>query len=135
GLARILVGKIDRRAEHDARARVEATHVDDFGVRQCRLELVDAAFGETLLLARGVVLGVFLEVTVCPRLGDRLDDARALDTLEPLQLAAQALRALLRHRCSLHANSLWSSCRLWTSSLSRKSSEYSSALAPLTVVE
>src|SRR6185312_15018222 len=112
-----------------------AAHVDDFGVRKRCLKLVDATFREALLLARRVVFGVFLQIAVRARLGDGLDDARTFDAFETVQLGAQALGALLRHRCSLHANSLWSSCRLWTSSESRQSSEWSSAFAPLTVVE
>ena len=134
-LARILVGEIDHRAEHDLRAGIEAADVDDLGIRKRRFELVDAALGETLLLARRVILGVFLQIAVRARLGDRLDDAGTLDALQTVQLRAQAFGALLGHRCSLHANSLWSSCRLWTSSQLRKSSECSSAFAPLTVVE
>jgi hypothetical protein len=37
-----------------------------------RFQFLDAAFDEALLLARGVVLGVLLEVAVRARLGDRL---------------------------------------------------------------
>ena len=86
-LARILVGKIDRRTEHDARARVQPADVDDFGIRERRFELVDAALGETLLLARRVILGVLLQIAVRTRLGDRLDDARAFDALQPFQFS------------------------------------------------
>src|SRR5690606_35721865 len=67
------------------------------------LSLPDALpiFDEALLLAGGVVLGVFLQVAVLARLGDRGDDFRPLDRLEPFQLRAQALGALVGDR-SLH---------------------------------
>jgi hypothetical protein len=42
------------------------------------------------------------EVAVGARLGDRLDDARPVLGLEPLQLAAQALGAFQRQGCPLH---------------------------------
>ena len=53
-------------------------------------------FDETLLLARGVVLGVLGQVAVAARLGDRLDDARAVLALQPLELVAQRLGAAQR---------------------------------------
>ena len=63
-------------------------------VRQLVLELVDAALAEALLLARRVVLGVLAQVAVGARLGDRLDDARPLHLLEPLELLSKPLRTL-----------------------------------------
>ena len=56
------------------------------------LDLLDAAFDEALLLARGVVLGVLAQVAVRARLGDRLDDARALLGLEPAAAQSGASR-------------------------------------------
>ncbi len=47
----------------------------------------------------------------------------------------EAERAAYKMGVAGHASCLWSSCRLWTSSEPRKSSEWSSAFAPLTVVE
>ena len=61
---------------------------------ELRLDLLDAALDEALLLACGVVFGVLAQIAVRARLGDRLDDARALLGLEPLQLGAQPFRAL-----------------------------------------
>ena len=57
-----------------------------------RLDLVDAALDEALLLARGVVLGVLRQVAVAARLGDRLDDVRPVLGLQALQLRAQRSR-------------------------------------------
>ena len=106
------------------------------GGGQRGLEFLDAALDEALLLARGVVLGVFLQVAVRARLGDGLDDARALLALEAFQFLAQALGALLGHGSTIHASSsLCSSCRLCTLPPSRLSSECSSARAPAMVVE
>ena len=79
-----------------------ARDVDDLGVREVRLDVLDAPFDEALLLARGVILGVLAQIAVRARLGDRLDDARPVLGLEALQLAAQALGALQRQRHPFH---------------------------------
>jgi hypothetical protein len=50
-------------------------HVDDLGVGQLAFDVFDAPLDKALLLARGVILGVFLEIAVGAGLGDRLDDA------------------------------------------------------------
>src|SRR5439155_4562334 len=76
--------------------------LDDLGAVHLALQLVDAPLDERLLLARGVVLGVLREVAVRARLGDRLDDRRALDALEAVELVPQALEARPRHRRALH---------------------------------
>ena len=60
-----------------------------------RLDVLDAAFDEALLFARGVVFGVFLQIAVAARLGDRLDDARTIFALQSLQFGAQAFGASL----------------------------------------
>ena len=52
------------------------------------LDLPDAALDEPLLLARRVVLRVLAQVAVRAGLGDRLDDARPIDGLEPTQVLA-----------------------------------------------
>ena len=62
---------------------------------RCVLDVLDAALDKALLLARRVVLGVLAQVAVRARLGDRLDDARAILGLEPPQLLPKLLRALL----------------------------------------
>ena len=86
-----------------------------------RLDLLDAALDEALLLARGVIFGVLRQIAVAARLGDRLDDARALLGLQPLELGAQRLGAAQRHGRALHAPSasLCRSCRRLTSTSSR----------------
>src|SRR6185312_304462 len=66
------------------------------------LDLADAAFDETLLLARGVVFGVLLEVAVRARFCDRSDDTRAVDGFQLLQFRAQALGTGFGHGGSLH---------------------------------
>ena len=67
----ILILKLHRRAEHDA-ARSRGS---DFGsmisaLANLRLELVDAALDESLLLARRVIFGVLRQIAVRARLGD-----------------------------------------------------------------
>ena len=81
---------------------LSAGGVDDFGGRQLGLDLADAAFDESLLLARGVVFGVLGEVAVAARLGDRLDDARPILALQPLQFVAQRFSAAQGHRSAFH---------------------------------
>src|SRR5581483_955947 len=60
-------------------------HVDDFGALQLVFELGDAPFIERLSLLGGVVFRVLRKVAMAARLGDRLDDARALDLLQALE--------------------------------------------------
>src|SRR5690606_23968815 len=110
-------------------------HVDQVGVRQLALQLLDAALDEALLLARGVVLGVLLEVAVGAGLGDGGDHFRPLHRLEVVKLLAQALGALERHGGSHDCSSLCSSCSDQTGPVPRNSSECTSALAPAMVVE
>ena len=45
------------------------------GMTQLALDFLDAAFGETLLLAGGMVFGILLQITMRARLRDGLDDA------------------------------------------------------------
>src|SRR5690606_846761 len=122
--------------EHDAGAGIERGHVDDLRVRQLAFELLDAALDEALLFARSVVFGVFLQVAVRTRFGDRVDHRRALDRLEFIEFRAQALRALGGQWCShCFLNSWCSSCSAHTGPLPRYSRECSKALAPAMVVE
>ena len=81
-----LVLEVHRGAEHDLVGLGSQRDVDDLAVRQVVLEFLDAAFAERLLLARGVVFGVFAQVAVRAGLGDGLDDAWPLDALEAFQL-------------------------------------------------
>src|SRR5690606_34387349 len=112
----------------------------DLRIREFALELLDAALDETLLLARGMVFGVLLEVAVGARFRDRLDHRRPLVRRQVVEFGAQALRALGGHGClhvfsSVCPISECNSCSDHTGPLSRKSRECSSALAPATVVE
>src|SRR3546814_6734198 len=67
-LAAVGVGQQHGRAEHDPGAGIERGDVDDLRMRQLSLELLDPALDEALLLARGVVHGVLLQVAVRTRL-------------------------------------------------------------------
>jgi hypothetical protein len=58
------------------------------------IDLLDATLDESLLLARGVVLGVLAQVAVRPSLGDRLYDPRPILGLEPPKLNSKPLRSL-----------------------------------------
>src|SRR5690606_17072102 len=77
--------------------------VDDLGERQERLELLDAALVEALLLLGGVVLGVFAEVAMRPRLGDRRDDRRAVLGGAAAIFLAQRSQTGSRHRDLIHS--------------------------------
>src|SRR2546425_6598817 len=94
-----LVLEEHRRGEGDALPL--GGRIDDLGGADLGLELGDAALGEGLLLARGVILGVLAEVAVRPRLGDGFRDRGAFDALEPLQLRGQLVVARARHRRAL----------------------------------
>src|SRR5690606_13255844 len=80
--------------EYDLGPRVQGCDVDHLGVRKLGLQLFDPALDEALLLAGRVVLGILLQIAMRPGFRDRVDDRRALDRLELLELGAQALRAL-----------------------------------------
>src|SRR5690606_30719982 len=84
--ATVFVGQQHGGAEHHLVADLQRGHVDHLRVRELALELLDAALDEALLLARGVVFRVFLQVAVRTRLGDRIDDGRTLDALQLFQL-------------------------------------------------
>jgi hypothetical protein len=72
--------------------------VDDVGAGQLVLKVGDAGLVQALLLLGGVVFGVFRQVAVRARLGNRLDDAGALAALEPLQLGLERGKPFHRHR-------------------------------------
>ena len=68
-----------------------------------RLDLLDAALDEALLLARRVVLGVLRQVAVGARFRDGLDDARPGLGLQPLEFLAQRFGAAQGHGSAFHA--------------------------------
>src|SRR4030095_15937100 len=98
-LLAVLVLEQDRRGEGDAIAR--GGRIDDLGGADLARELGDASLDERLLLARRVVLRVFREVAVRPRLGDGLDDGVPFYCLQTVYLVAQALEPRARHRRAL----------------------------------
>ena len=77
---------------------VDLGRVDDLRVREAPLDLSNPALDETLPLLRGVVVGIFREISVRAGLGNRRDDRRSIDRLQTVQLGLEALRALHRHR-------------------------------------
>src|SRR5262249_30685573 len=85
------VREADRAAERDLVA-CELLRVDDLGARELVLDLLDAPLDERLAVPGGVVLRVFAEVAVVTRDGDGLDDRRALDALEMVELLAKLRR-------------------------------------------
>src|SRR5438445_979030 len=96
--------QIDGRAEYDPAVGAEARNVDHFGEAQRSFEFLDAAFDESLQFARGVILGVFLQIAVRTRFGNLRNDARPLLGLQPIEFAARALGALRGHWRTLHAS-------------------------------
>src|SRR4029079_10633614 len=68
-------------------------HLDD---AELGLERLDLALQEAPLLARGVVLGVLLEVAMLARRGDPADDLGP-GRLERFELGLQPRQALLGH--------------------------------------
>src|SRR3989304_2712586 len=90
-----LIFEAHRGAEGDAVAG--SGRLDDLGVAQLPLEIVDPRLGEALLLARGMVLGVLREVAVGAGLGDRPRDGGPFDTLEAVALVFETRVSLARH--------------------------------------
>src|ERR1019366_5112626 len=95
------VGELHGRPEGHAVAR-ELARVDDLGARELVLELLDPSFHERLALARRMVLGVLAEIAGLARRRDRLDDGRALDAPQLVQLFAHAKVPFGRHRDFVH---------------------------------
>ena len=65
-------------------------NVDDVGAAKLVLEVRHACLGDALLLLGRMVFGVLGKVPVRARIGDGLDDARALYGLEMLDLQASS---------------------------------------------
>ena len=84
----------DRAEVHDG---IVGALLDDDGVFDLILELLDGALVRRLFVARRVVLGVLGKIAVAARLGDALDDLRAFDLLQILELFDRLVIALLRH--------------------------------------
>src|ERR1700686_1144253 len=116
-----LVFELHQRAEDYLAGVGELAGFDNLGVGELVLDILDAALDESLLFARGVILGVLGQVPVPAGLGDRLDDARPALRLQPLELGAQRRGAAPRHGSALHAlnASLCRSCKRFTSTSSR----------------
>ncbi len=66
------------------------------------LEVGDARLGDALLLLGGMIFGILRQIAVGARFGDLLDDARALDGLEILDLSLKRSIALRGHRHLVH---------------------------------
>src|SRR5262249_10150012 len=90
-----LVLEPDRRAEGDPIAR--GRRAEDLGRSHLALQLVEARLRERLLLARGIIIRVLIEIAVGARFRDGLGDGGALHALQPLQLFLQAGVALAGH--------------------------------------
>ena len=108
-----LVLEEHRGAEGDAVAADRG--LDHLGVADLGLERRDPALDEAQLFPRGVVLGVFRQIPVRARLGNRLGGRRPLDALETLELLLELLVARAGHRRSLDRHGLYLSTRPgWT---------------------
>ena len=70
--------------------------------RQLVLEVGHARLGDALLLLGGVIFRVLGEIAMGPGVGDLLDDPRALDGLEMLDLGLECCIALRGHRHLVH---------------------------------
>src|SRR5437763_4024041 len=101
GVLRALPGlgslELHRGPEHDP-IDGEARDVDDLRAPPPVLQHLDPPFDVRLPFLGGVVLGVLAQVAVISRDGDLLDDARALDGLEALDLALDGVGAGFGHR-------------------------------------
>src|SRR6202171_1665518 len=116
-----LVFQLHQRTEYHLAGVGELAGFDNLGVGELVLDILDAALDESLLLARGVILGVLGQVPVPAVLGDRLDDARPAFRLQPLELCAARRCGAQRPGSALPGPyaSLCRSCRRFTSTSSR----------------
>src|ERR1700733_12234971 len=100
-LVGVLIDQGDGGAKGDGVAG-QFRHVDDLGARQLVLELGDAALVERLRFLRRVILGVLRKIAVGARIGNLLDDARALSLLAMLELGLECRIARRRHGNFIH---------------------------------
>ena len=63
-------------------------YINDLRIAKLAFNFLNAAFTKTLLLTRRVVFGVFLQVAMLPRFGNRFDDARAFVFFQVFQFHA-----------------------------------------------
>src|SRR5580692_7512410 len=100
-LVGVLVDQGDGGAEGDGVAR-QLGNVDDLGARQLVLELGDAALVERLRFLGRVIFGILRKIAVRARIGNLLDDARALSLLAMLELGLECRIARRRHGNFIH---------------------------------
>src|SRR5258706_1150598 len=93
GLLAVVAQDSDRRADLDVIRGVVL--VDDRGVLDQRLERLDPALDERLLVLGVLVLGVLREVAVLLGVVDPLGDLRPADRQDLLELLAELLEAIL----------------------------------------
>src|SRR4029077_16988017 len=93
GFAGLLVFQFHSGTEDDLAPRIQLGRIDDLRCRQLALDVLDATLDESLTVLRSLVFSVFTDVALRAGFCDRIDDARAIDSLEPLQLFAQLLGA------------------------------------------
>ena len=84
----------------------ELRDVDHLRARQFVLEFGNAPLVQGLRFLGGVIFRVLGQIAMRARFGDRLDDARTLDLLAPLQLLFEGDMAARRHGELVHAHSL-----------------------------
>src|SRR5579863_10423492 len=77
-------------------------NVDYLGARKLVFQLGDAALVERLRFFGGVILSVLRKVAMGARVGDLLDDARALHLLAVFELSSEGAVALRRHWNFVH---------------------------------
>src|SRR5690606_20735225 len=106
------IGDVHGGTEDHLAGMRDAGDVDDLSVLQASLDITDARLDHALLLARGVVFGVFLEIAQLARLGDGLGDLRTQHGLQMLEFIFQGASALDGHREFGHdLIPAWSSCK------------------------
>src|SRR5579883_2721629 len=81
-------------------------NVDNFRALQLVLELEDPALVQGLSLFRGVIFRVLRQIAMAARFCDRLDDAGALDLLQPLKLLKKLGMPSGGDRKLLHSSTL-----------------------------
>src|SRR5690606_20018637 len=106
------IGDVHGGTEDHLAGMRDAGDVDNLSVLQASLDITNARLDHALLLARGMVFGVFLEIAQLARLGDGLGDLRTQHGLQMLEFIFQGASALDGHREFGHdLIPAWSSCK------------------------
>ena len=85
-------------AEDDAAIVGNLGDIDNLGIGELAFDFLNAAFTETLLLAGGMVFGIFFQIAMFTGISNRFDNLGTQLGLEIIELLTQLFSAANSHR-------------------------------------